>query len=72
MFQDGLVHQYTANTIAENIYSQVSEEGHIYQLMNQIISHKSDGRAFPKSEVFTVSRNGNRIVNKPPKDGTWR
>ena len=28
--------------------------------MDHIKNHKSDGRAFPKSEAFTVSKNGNR------------
>ena len=28
MFPDGVVHQYAANTISENIYSQVDEDSH--------------------------------------------
>ena len=49
-----------ANTIEENIYSQVDEKGNQYQLMYQISNKKSDNRTFPKSEVFMVARNGNR------------
>ena len=67
MFPDGLVHQYMANTIAESIYYQLDEYCHRYQLMYRIIIHKSDGRAFPKSEAFTVSRNRNRARKQTTK-----
>ena len=50
MFPDGAVHQYTAKTIAENIYSQVDEGGHRYKLIDHIRNHKSDGRALTKSD----------------------
>ena len=33
-FQDGSVETYTANLIAENIYSQVDEEGRYFQMIN--------------------------------------
>ena len=54
MFPYGAVHQYVANTIAYNIYSQVDEYGHRYQLMYHISNHRPYGREFPNSEVFTV------------------
>ena len=60
MFPYGAVHQYVANTIAYNIYSQVDEDDHRYQLMYHISNHMSDGISLPKSEAFMVSRNGNR------------
>ena len=67
MLPDGAVHQYVANTIAENIYSQVDGYGHLYQLMDHIRNQKSDGREFPKSEAFMVSRNGNRARKQTTK-----
>jgi len=42
IFPDGSVDSYVANTIAENIYSQVDEEGHNYALMREIIDHEED------------------------------
>ena len=60
MFPDRAVNKYEGKTITENKYSQVDENCHRYQLMDHINNHKLDGRALPKSEVFTVSRNGNR------------
>ena len=71
MFPDEAVHKYAVNTTANNIYSQVDEDSHRYQLMDHIRNHKSDGRSLPKSEVFMVLINGNRYLKKLPKDNTW-
>jgi len=42
MFPDGSTHSYLANTIAENIYSQVDQEGKSYTLLQEIIDHEED------------------------------
>jgi len=44
-FPDGHTEEFAANTIAENIYSQVDEEGNQYLLMQEITDHKKDGSA---------------------------
>ncbi len=44
-FPDGHMEEFAANTIAENIYSQVDEEGNQHLLMEEIIDHKKDGSA---------------------------
>ena len=67
MFPYGAVHQYVAKTISKNIYYQVDEDGHRYQLMDHISNHKSYGIALPNSEAFMVSRNGNRNHKKTTK-----
>ena len=76
MFRDVSVHQYAAKTIAKNIYSQVDEDGHQYQLIDHISKHKSDGRELPKSEALPVSRNGNIARTQTTKglylDVQWR
>jgi len=41
-FQDGSINSYVANTIAENIYSQVDQEGRNYTLLSKIIDHEED------------------------------
>ena len=41
-----------ANLIAENMYSQVDQEGQQYTLMSEIINHKSDGKALSKDDGF--------------------
>ena len=40
LFPDGSIEQYSANIIAENIFSQVDSEGYKYQLIDEIIDHK--------------------------------
>jgi hypothetical protein len=42
---DGHTEEFAANTIAENIYSQVDEEGRQHILLQEIIDHKTDGTA---------------------------
>jgi hypothetical protein len=37
MFPDGNVAEYSANVIAESLYSQVDDEGRQYLLMDEII-----------------------------------
>ena len=37
--------EFAANTIAENIYFQVDEEGYRYQLIDSIIDHRKIGAA---------------------------
>ena len=60
MFPDGSVSKYAANLIAENIYSQVDEEGHRYQLLDHISNHSKDYIAVRYSEARIVSKNGRR------------
>ena len=50
MFPDGSLQQYAANTIAENIYSQVDEDGHRYSLLDCIIGHRTNDKAVRKND----------------------
>ena len=63
-FTDGTLDTITANQIAENIYSQVDEEGRHHILMDEIIDHKKGPTAVPVSEGFTISHNGNKVPRK--------
>ncbi len=40
IFPDGTIQSYLANTIAENIYSQIDNEGHYFSILSEIIDHK--------------------------------
>ena len=60
MFNDGSIERYAANTIAENIYSQIDENGHRYQLFDAIVNHRSDGSAVSKEDGWTTSKGGKR------------
>jgi hypothetical protein len=57
---DGSVAEYTANIIAENIYSQIDSEGRQQALMKEISDFRKDGTAIAREDGFTISSNGNR------------
>jgi hypothetical protein len=59
-FPDGGIEQYSANVIAENIYSQVDDEGHRYQLLDDIVDHR-------KTEEATLPPGINKYKNKSTK-----
>jgi hypothetical protein len=63
-FDDGTMERYTANVIAENLYSQVDNEGRSFLVLDEIIDHAKDNSAIPISDGFTVGYNGNRIPKK--------
>ena len=56
-FQDGHTEEYTANTIAECLYSQVDTEGKQYILLDEIIDWKTNNDALDESHKFQVSSN---------------
>jgi hypothetical protein len=57
-FADVATDVFTANLIAENLYSQVDEEGNSYSVMGEIIDHESDGSAVHKDDGMEVTRDG--------------
>jgi hypothetical protein len=61
-FGDGSTAEYTANIIAENLFSQVDSEGKQYMILGEICDHKKDGRAILQSDGFTTSKNGNKVA----------
>ena len=70
-FKDKSVAEYTANIIAENIYSQVDQEGRSFSILEEITDHKVDPKvALNESNGFYLSANGNK-VNKKTTQG-WK
>ena len=67
LFPDGGIRQYSANIIAENIFSQVDEEGHKLQLLRHIVSHRKDKNALDKAEGHTISPNGRKVLKHTTK-----
>ena len=63
-FPDGVVKQYAANTIAENMYSQVDHEGHSQSLLKSIIDYKKDGHAVAKSDMYIYTKSGQRRLRQ--------
>lgn len=58
-FPSGDTAEYTANVIAESLYSQVDGEGHHHQLMQDIVDWKKMDDAVEEHNIFHVSHNGN-------------
>jgi hypothetical protein len=62
-FDDGEVLEYSANVIAENIYSQADSEGRRYLLMDSIIDYRKNPDAVSKDDEFVIV-NGKRQRKK--------
>ena len=59
-YLDGHKASLTANTIAENIFSQVDDEGNRHVLLDAIVDHRTDGTEIKQDESFITSANGGR------------
>ena len=49
-FPDGDVSEFTANVIAENMFSKYDDAGNQYCLISGIVDHKSNNKAVAKSD----------------------
>jgi hypothetical protein len=65
-FGDGQVLEYASNIIAENLYSQVDNEGCRVVLMDSIVDHKKEPSATSKDDEFVVV-NGKQCRRKTTK-----
>ena len=68
-FEDGTEETYTANLIAECLYSQVDDEGRRLQVMQEIIDHEKKDSAIREEDAYYSTKAGPR-----PKRTTkgWR
>lgn len=66
-FLDGSQECLTANIIAENMLSQVDEEGHRQLLLSDIIAHRIDDTAVPNDKGWMNTRRGGRHRIKTTK-----
>ena len=53
-FPDGAELEYTANTIAENMWAQCDIDGNQWLLMEAIVDHRSDKTAVRKQDAMIV------------------
>jgi hypothetical protein len=59
-FEDGSVGSYSANLIAESLYSMADSEGNHFLLLDEFVGHKADASAVPKEDGFIVNSSGHR------------
>ena len=59
----GETEAYSANIIAEHIYSQVDHEGYTHQVLDEIIDHRKTSSAIPISEGLVTLKSGKKLEN---------
>ena len=60
-FPDGSSDSYAANTLAENLYSQIDDEGRTQIILKEIVDHRSNGRAVKKDDGYLTDSRGRRF-----------
>lgn len=68
--EDGTTDRIFANKIAENIYTQLDDEGREILAFGDIIDHRKDNSALSKDDGFTILKNGHKKC-KPTTRG-WQ
>ena len=75
-FVDGSSQMLAANVIAENMLSQIDDEGQRQMLLDGIVDHQTLQDAIPKSQGAYVDANGRKSrMNQPLHGGfhmSWR
>ena len=59
-FPDGSTDTFTANVIAENLFSQVDEEGRTYHILKEKTDHRVGAKAMLKQDGFITTSSGQR------------
>jgi hypothetical protein len=66
-YDDGTSDRMFANSIAENIYAQVDEEGRQFIILKEIADHQTNSDAVTKEHGFITMPNGRRFPKKTTK-----
>ena len=60
-FPAGMIQQYSANIIAENLYSQVDEDGRRYTMLDDIVEYSNDANAIDKDNGWITNQHGTKV-----------
>jgi len=64
-FDSGETEAYTANLIAENLYSQTDDEGYTFYSLSEIIDHRKDSTAIEQGDdAFIATKSGRRLPKR--------
>jgi hypothetical protein len=66
-FPDGTEKEYSANIIAESLYSEVDQDGRQFQLIDEIIDHSSDASAVSRDDMYVDKDGPNRHLRRTTK-----
>jgi hypothetical protein len=59
-FLDGSIDALQVNIIAENMFSQIDNEGQSYAILQEIVDHRKNGHALTADDSFYTAKNGRR------------
>ena len=59
-FPDGHKASLAANAIAENLFSQIDDEGNRHVMLEEIIDHRTNGTEVKQQDAFIVNKSGTR------------
>ena len=63
---NGSIHEYGANVISDNIYSQVDSEGFLHYIFSGILDFAKDTTAVQKVDQYIITKPGQRCMRKSP------
>ena len=63
-FPDGEIREYGANIIAENMFSQIDNNGHYSTKLNSIITYKRNDKAVHKNDKYFITKRGRKHLRK--------
>ena len=63
-FPDGTIREYSANVIAQNMYSSLDENGFSKLLLDCILQHQKDDSAVDKADKYLITKKGRRRLRK--------
>lgn len=65
-FHDGTIKPFTANVLAEHMIAQCDPMGNQYQLLEDIVGHKTDGTELKEDDMY-ITHGSNRHFKKTTK-----
>ena len=57
---DGTISEYSANVIAENLYSQVDDDGYNFDLLYEIVGYRKDKTAIDSKDGYFITKTGTK------------
>ena len=63
-FMDGNIREFGGNIIAENMYSQVDNDGYYRSILESIIDFRKNTKAISKDNMHIMTKSGQRRLRK--------
>lgn len=61
-FLNGVVNQYTTNTIVEALYSTVDDDGHSKAVLDYVLYHAKNDKFISKTDKYIHTKDHNMLV----------